>query len=89
MEWKNGDKKWTRFELDSTATNKLKLTTGGDIRDEYNLSYRKGEGSDFFLDGTVGSDKISIRLIHTENFREKFLLTNRGFHWINERPFNR
>lgn len=89
MEWKNGDKKWTRFELDSTATNKLKLTTGSDIRDEYNLNYRKGEGSDFFLDGMVGTDKISIKLIHTENFRDKFLLTNRGFHWINERPFNR
>lgn len=40
-------------------------------------------------EGTVKNDSISIKLKRTKNYEEKFLLTNRGFHWVNEFPFNR
>ncbi|HEX4965671.1 MAG TPA: hypothetical protein VF173_32975 [Thermoanaerobaculia bacterium] len=39
------------------------------------------------LEGTLDGRKIRVRL-HLEK-PPKFLLTTRGFHWINERPFNR
>ncbi|MGI9515914.1 MAG: hypothetical protein ACR2NP_02610 [Pirellulaceae bacterium] len=39
------------------------------------------------LRGTIDPDQIEIRLRKVE--REDFLLVNRGFHWINERPYNR
>ena len=39
------------------------------------------------LSGTASSKKIEVKL-HKLN-REDFLLINRGYHWVNELPYNR
>jgi hypothetical protein len=51
------------------------------------LSYAQPDPNTLTIDGELGNRKI-----HTLAHREpmpKFLLTTRGFHWINEFPFNR
>jgi hypothetical protein len=39
------------------------------------------------LDGTFGGDSLHLRLHRVDENR--FLLLSRGYHWINELPFNR
>jgi hypothetical protein len=39
------------------------------------------------LAGRLGSDSLVLRLRRIDENR--FLLMNRGFHWIQEQPFNR
>lgn len=39
------------------------------------------------LEGKLGSDDLKVRLKSVDP--SKFLLLSRGFHWINEFPFNR
>jgi hypothetical protein len=51
------------------------------------LSYAQPKPGLLTLEGTLDGRKIRVRL-HAEK-PPKFLLTTRGFHWINERPFNR
>jgi hypothetical protein len=45
------------------------------------------DASHIVIDGTFDGVRSTIRLRKVD--MSKFLLTNRGFHWINEQPFNR
>ena len=38
------------------------------------------------MDGQLSEQKVHMRLHRTDS---KYLLNTRGFHWINEFPFNR
>jgi hypothetical protein len=51
------------------------------------FSYRQPDADHLVLDGTMDGHRIglSTRLLD----RNSFLLVNRGFHWIQEQPFNR
>jgi hypothetical protein len=51
------------------------------------FSYRRPESSVLVMDGTMDGQKIRARLRQTNV--KSFQLTSRGFHWINEYPFNR
>lgn len=51
------------------------------------LSYQQPRPDVLRLAGTIDGQKISARLRRMDDSR--FLLTNRGFHWVSERPFNR
>jgi hypothetical protein len=51
------------------------------------FSYAQPKPGLLTLEGTLDGRKIRARL-HLEK-PPKFLLTTRGFHWINERPFSR
>jgi hypothetical protein len=51
------------------------------------LSYARPDPATLTIDGDLGAHKVHA-LCHREPI-PKFLLTNRGFHWINEYPFNR
>jgi len=51
------------------------------------LSYAQPDPNTLTIDGNLGGRKIHA-LCHREPI-PKFLLTTRGFHWINEYPFNR
>ncbi len=51
------------------------------------LDYARSGDSSLHLEGVVQNERLSIDLTKIDT--SKFLLTNRGFHWINERPFNR
>jgi hypothetical protein len=51
------------------------------------LSYAQPDPNTLTVDGDLGNRKIHA-LCHREPI-PKFLLTTRGFHWVNEFPFNR
>jgi hypothetical protein len=51
------------------------------------LAYQRPDPNTLVIDGAVGGRKVHA-LCHREPI-PAFLLTTRGFHWINEVPFNR
>jgi hypothetical protein len=51
------------------------------------FSYTRPDSEHMVLEGTLSNDPLVVKLKRVDP--SKFLLVNRGFHWINERPFNR
>ena len=51
------------------------------------MHYVRGDANHLTLEGKLGSDALVIQLERFEP--SKSLLMGRGFHWINENPFNR
>jgi uncharacterized membrane protein YphA (DoxX/SURF4 family) len=51
------------------------------------LTYSRPDANHVVLTGTLESDPLEIRMRRRDP--SEFLLVNRGFHWINEVPFNR
>jgi hypothetical protein len=76
------------FKLDARART-LSLTRGPEDKDKWRsgLSYAQPDPDHLVLEGTFDGRKIHAALHRID--RSRFLLVNRGFHWINERPFNR
>ncbi|MCB0847133.1 MAG: hypothetical protein KDE26_27975, partial [Bacteroidetes bacterium] len=57
-----------------------------DTANKYEIFYERKE-KDLMLRGVLAGDTIQVEL---ENYPlEKFGLLNRGFHWVNEYPYNR
>jgi hypothetical protein len=74
------------LKLDSTRKT-LTITDLGDPKKKTVLSYRQPEPKVLTLEGTFEGKKLRTRLRRVDE--SEFLLTSRGFHWINELPFNR
>lgn len=72
------------LELDQGV---MTLGKRDDAKWKATFSYAQPKPGILHLEGTLDGRKIRARL-HLEKTPE-FLLTTRGFHWINERPFNR
>ena len=51
------------------------------------FSYQRPNPQTLIVDGTMDGKKIHATLLRDDE--KEFLLTSRGFHWINEYPFNR
>jgi uncharacterized membrane protein YphA (DoxX/SURF4 family) len=51
------------------------------------LSFVRADRDHFTIEGTIGQDKLAVRVARFEP--GKMLLLSRGFHWISEEPFNR
>jgi uncharacterized membrane protein YphA (DoxX/SURF4 family) len=51
------------------------------------LAYTRADAAHVELAGKVGAQAIAVRLQRFDP--EQMLLVTRGFHWINDRPFNR
>ena len=51
------------------------------------LNYERVSPEVITLAGVLNGSQMTARLRRTDD--RKFLLTDRGFHWINEFPFNR
>ena len=74
------------FEVDSLQKNVV-VSKQMDTVNKYNLQIFKADSITYFLNGKLWGDSVSIKL---KRFDEnKFRLVNRGFHWVNEYPFNR
>ena len=65
----------------------LTLTKRDDPNWNTVLTYEQVSPNTMTLNGTLNGSQMTARLRRSEN--RKFLLTDRGFHWINEVPFNR
>jgi hypothetical protein len=75
-----------RIELDSRKK-LLKLTQRDDPRWKTSLSYAQPGPGQLAIEGTFDGHKIRARLHRVDD--SDFLLLSRGFHWINEYPYNR
>lgn len=78
--------KYYRADYD-TAKKTVTISTGGDQATKSVLAYSLPDKDHVALDGKLDSDTLSIRLRKVDP--SKYLLVSRGFHWINELPFNR
>ena len=58
-----------------------------DLFTQGNFSFNR-DGAKFTLQGTLNEDLLKIELRKVSD-APTFLLVSRGFHWINEHPFNR
>lgn len=76
--------KWLKLEIDS-AQSKI-LLHQYNIETENNFNYTR-DVDKLLLNGILGKDTLDLKL-KLKNLDE-ILLTSRGFHWINEYPFNR
>lgn len=82
----NGQKDRYNSSIDSSQM-KLNLTPQTRAKDTYYLHFEAAD-SLLVLDGiTAGQDSLKILLKKRD--LNSFLLINRGYHWINETPFNR
>jgi hypothetical protein len=60
--------------------NKLTLTKTGQV------TVARNGNDELLIDGTLGTDAVHMQLSRTDVSR--FRLVNRGFHWVQEFPFN-
>lgn len=64
----------------------IELTKRADAKWKASLSYTFPATGNMVMDGQIGGQKVHIKLHQLDG---KYLLNTRGFHWINELPFNR
>ncbi|MER0440106.1 DoxX family protein [Emticicia sp. W12TSBA100-4] len=85
----DGLRKRVNFELDSTKHIIRMGDYAAPITDtaRYTFSYVQTSAETFFLKGKIKND--SIRVAMKKMKPRNFLLTTRGFHWVNEVPFNK
>lgn len=76
-----------RFYLKRNDSTKTAIfSTAGDTS-SYIFTYQQPDTTRLIFNGTLGKDSLQIEL--EKQKRKDFLLVKRGFHWINEVPFNR
>ncbi len=71
----------------STNHNSLTLTKSADKDWKANFTFQRPATDQLILDGQMDNHKMHMQLHLID--RNKFLLVSRGFHWIQEYPFNR
>lgn len=69
-----------------TGKKTIELIKRTDAKWKGSLSYELPTPQTMVVSGSLGDQKIQIKLHHLDG---KYLLNDRGFHWINEFPFNR
>jgi hypothetical protein len=74
------------FVLDSSGTN-LSLRSRSDTLSDPNFVIKQVDSLQLTLQGVLGQDSLMIRFRARD--LSQFRLINRGFHWINETPYNR
>lgn len=84
IEYMDGARLYWHFQSD-TLKHQVQLISF-DSTSIYEFHYTQQEAI-FFLEGKIFDDSVRVRLKRT--LPEDFPLMNRGFHWINEVPYNR
>jgi uncharacterized membrane protein YphA (DoxX/SURF4 family) len=69
------------------STNTLELTGNAASKSKGSFTFQRPSGNELTLAGDMDGQRLRIQLKLLD--RDKLLLVNRGFHWIQERPFNR
>lgn len=87
IHYMDGQKEYYKNETD-TLKQKLYLSSYREdsSKNFHNFQYTIND-SLFYLNGCKGLDSLRVKFRIKK--REDFLLLNRGFHWVNDYPFNR
>jgi hypothetical protein len=83
----SGSRKFERYYSLKLEKNVLRLTKPDDPKWKSALSFKQPGPGLLTVEGSLDGHKLRAKLHRVDD--SKFLLTNRGFHWINEYPFNR
>jgi hypothetical protein len=82
------DDSFARFVASiNTTDRRLALTKRDDKKWEAGFGYERSASDRLTLDGSMDGHQIRMQLQRQDETR--FLLVSRGFHWIQEYPFNR
>lgn len=82
------DDSFAYFAADIKENDKtLTLSKNGDKNWSANFAFQRGSADQLTLDGAMDNHHVHMDLKLFD--RNKFLVVNRGFHWIQESPFNR
>jgi hypothetical protein len=82
------DDTFVRFASSINVTDKtVGLTKSTDKDWKANFTFQRPAPNELTLDGDMNGHKTHMQLELVDH--SKFVLTNRGFHWISEYPFNR
>ena len=77
---------WYQLNVDTTKKT-AQLISAKDSAQKYAFNYRQPDKEHLTFTGTIKNDSV---IIYMNRFDEKnFKLVNRGYHWINEYPYNR
>lgn len=76
-----------RFPLVRLDTDAHQFDIITSAKDTSRFYYDKFHNNQLRLRGVVKGDTIEIKATHIP--KDSFLIYNRGFHWVNERPFNK
>jgi hypothetical protein len=88
MAFQRMDESFVRYSAAIDANRgTIALTKDGDKNWKSQFTFQRVSSDRLVLDGNMDSHKIHMQLQLVD--RDKFLLVNRGFHWIQEYPFNR
>ena len=87
VRYDDNKRKWYKIGVDSIQ-DKFTLEDYRDSLKVFHLNLKEKDSS-IYLNGTFEKDTIAIKLKKYVDFKKKFMLTNTGFNWINERPNNR
>jgi hypothetical protein len=69
------------------STRMLTLTKGDDKPPKARLAVQQPQSTRLVLEGDLDGHKVHVVLRRTD--QTKFMLLSRGFHWVQEYPFNR
>jgi len=84
------DRSWARYRASVNDRDKTITLTAIAVRptsETFVLAYTEPASGMLALDGSLHGEQITVQLRRRDE--SSFLLLNRGFHWINEYPFNR
>jgi uncharacterized membrane protein YphA (DoxX/SURF4 family) len=71
----------------NTTDQTVTFTKGGDKNVKGKFTFQRPTSDQLVFEGQLDNHKMEMKLRLQD--REKFLLVNRGFHWVQEYPFNR
>ena len=88
MAFQRMDDSFARYGTSINPNDKtIALTKDSDKNWKGNFSFQRAAEDQLTLDGNMDSHKIHMQLHLVD--RTKFVLVSRGFHWVQEYPFNR
>jgi len=70
-----------------TGAKTVKLEKGADRNWKATFAYDRPDADTMSIDGTMDGHRVQAKLHRADH--TKFMLLSRGFHWIQEAPFNR
>jgi hypothetical protein len=72
-----------------TIQQTMELTFHTDTTKKFHFKYQNLKDNEFIFRGTLQQDSLQVVFDRYTNINKDFLLTRRGFNWINEYPYNR
>jgi hypothetical protein len=88
MTFQRMDDSFVSYAVVINVTDKtLALTKASDKNWKGNFTFNRAEPDQLIFDGEMGGNKTHMQLRLVD--RSKFMLINRGFHWVQEYPVNR